>query len=684
MQHLNAPQREAVRYLSGPSLVLAGAGSGKTRVITAKIAYLIEQQHLSARHIIAVTFTNKAAREMKARVSALLSGQAARGLTVATFHTLGLTILRREYQAAGLRPNFSILDEQDVIHLLKELTQRDTLDKDDLQQARRQISQWKNTLDTPDQVLNTAQDATAHWQATVYAAYQRTLQAYNAVDFDDLILRPVQLFNDQPEVRERWQNRVRHLLVDEYQDTNGTQYQLIRQLVGVQARLTVVGDDDQSIYAWRGARPENLAALAQDFPSLKVIKLEQNYRSSGRILQAANALIQHNPHLFAKRLWSEHGPGDPVRVIHCRDETAEAERVVAELIQIRLNSRRTYRDFAILYRGNYQARIFEQVLRTNNIPYFVSGGTSFFARAEVKDVMSYLRLICNTDDDTALLRIINTPRREIGPTTLQKLADYAAERQVSLFDAIDEFGLAQCITGRALHHLQAFRQWLIGLQQLATHTAPASVIEQLLTDMDYQDWLQQTSNNPKQADKRWGYVCELVDWLTRLQSEEQKGESLSDIVAHLGLLDILERQDDEQQNDRVALMTLHAAKGLEFPAVFLVGMEEGLLPHQTSIDEDKIEEERRLAYVGLTRAQRQLCITTAEKRRRGGEWVSCEPSRFLHELPEEEITWEGRGVTTSPEEQTQRAQTSIAGLRALLADAKATYKVLPNVQTNMS
>ncbi|MEL6722812.1 MAG: DNA helicase Rep [Pseudomonadota bacterium] len=668
MQHLNPQQREAIRYLTGPSLVLAGAGSGKTRVITAKIAYLIEQQQLAAHHIIAVTFTNKAAREMKARVGALLSSQAARGLTIATFHTLGLTILRREHQAAELRRNFSILDEQDVFHLLKELTQRDTPDKDDLQQARRQISQWKNTLSTPDQVLSTAQDALAAWQANVYAAYQRTLQAYNVVDFDDLILRPVQLFNEQAEVRERWQNRVRHLLVDEYQDTNGTQYQLIQQLVGAQARFTVVGDDDQSIYAWRGARPENLSALAEDFPTLQVIKLEQNYRSSGHILQAANALIQHNPHLFTKRLWSEHGPGDPVRVIHCRDEAAEAERVVAELIQSRFNSRQAYRDFAILYRGNYQARVFEQVLRTNNIPYFVSGGTSFFARAEVKDVMSYLRLICNTDDDTAFLRIINTPRREIGPTTLQKLADYAKGRQISLFDAIDEFGLEQQVTGRPLHHLRTFRQWLIGLQQLATHATPATVIEQLLTDMDYQDWLQQTSNSPKQADKRWGYVRELADWLTKLQGEDYKGESLSDIVAHLGLMDILERQDDEQQNDRVALMTLHAAKGLEFPTVFLVGMEEGLLPHQTSIDEDKIEEERRLAYVGLTRAQRHLLITTAGKRRRGGEWVSCEPSRFLQELPQEEITWEGRGVATSTEERAQRAQSSIAGLRALLAE----------------
>ena len=668
MQNLNSPQREAVRYLDGPSLVLAGAGSGKTRVITAKIAYLIEQKDIAARHIYAVTFTNKAAREMKVRVNALLPSEATRGLSISTFHTLGLTILRREHTTAGLRANFSILDEQDVVQLLKELSKRDDTDKEALQQARRQISHWKNTLVTPEQAITAAQDATEVWQATLYPAYQRALQAYNAVDFDDLILRPVELFAEHAAVRERWQNRVRHLLVDEYQDTNSTQYTLIKQLVGPEARFTVVGDDDQSIYAWRGARPENLGLLSTDYPHLKVIKLEQNYRSTGRILGAANALIAQNPHLFEKRLWSELGPGDPLRVIHCRDEETEAERVVSEIIQSRFNTRLGYRDFAILYRGNYQARPFEKALRTQNMPYFVSGGTAFFARAEVKDIMSYLRLICNSDDDAALLRIVNTPRREIGPNTLEKLAEYAATREKSLFDAIDELGLEQHLSGRPLHHLQQFRQWLIGMQQLASHAAPSEVIAQLLQDIDYQDWLEQSSSNPKMAERRWSHVQDLVDWLTRLQSEDQKGESLHDIIVHLGLMDILERQDDEQNNDRVALMTLHAAKGLEFPTVFLVGMEEGLIPHQTSIDEDKIEEERRLAYVGLTRAQRRLVITTVEKRRRGGEMVSCEPSRFLQELPPDDIEWEGRGVQVTPEEREQRGKTNIAGLRALLGE----------------
>ena len=668
MQNLNPTQREAVRYLDGPSLVLAGAGSGKTRVITAKIAYLIEQKGLAARHIYAVTFTNKAAREMKARVSALLASEATRGLAISTFHTLGLNILRREHATAGLRASFSILDEQDVVQLLKELSKRDDTDKEALQQARRQISHWKNALITPEQAVEAAQDATELWQATLYPAYQRALQAYNAVDFDDLILRPVELFAEHAAVRERWQNRVRHLLVDEYQDTNSTQYTLIKQLVGPEARFTVVGDDDQSIYAWRGARPENLELLSSDYPHLKVIKLEQNYRSTGRILGAANALIANNPHLFEKRLWSELGPGDPLRVIHCRDEETEAERVVAEIIQSRFNTRLEYRDFAILYRGNYQARSFEKALRTQNMPYFVSGGTAFFARAEVKDIMSYLRLICNSDDDAAFLRIVNTPRREIGPNTLEKLAEYAATREKSLFDAIDELGLEQLLSGRPLHHLQQFRQWLIGMQQLASHAAPSEVIAQLLQDIDYQDWLEQSSSNPKMAERRWAHVQDLVDWLTRLQSEDQKGESLHDIIVHLGLMDILERQDDEQNNDRVALMTLHAAKGLEFPTVFLVGMEEGLIPHQTSIDEDKIEEERRLAYVGLTRAQRRLVMTTVEKRRRGGEMVSCEPSRFLQELPADDIEWEGRGVQVTPEEREQRGKTSIAGLRAMLGE----------------
>ena len=668
MQGLNPRQREAVRYLDGPSLVLAGAGSGKTRVITAKIAHLVEHAGVAPRHIVALTFTNKAAREMKARVEKLLSGRDTRGLHVSTFHTFGLLLLRRELAAAGLRAGFSILDEQDVEQLLGELARQHTPDRQALQAARHRISDWKNAGIDPATALSRAEDDREAFHAALYRAYGEALQAYNALDFDDLILRPVQLLEHDAELRERWQNRVRHLLVDEYQDTNGAQYRLVQLLVGVRAAFTVVGDDDQSIYAWRGARPENLARLKADFPQLRVIKLEQNYRSTGRILRAANELIRHNPHVFEKRLWSELGPGDPIRIIHCRDEEAEAERVAAEIVQQRFRHGHRYADFAILYRGNHQARPFEKALRTHGTPYFLSGGTAFFARTEIKDLMAYLRLLSNSDDDAAFLRIVNTPRREIGPTTLQKLGAWAGERRCSLFDAIADLGLQAQLATRPLQRLLEFRDWLEGLQRLALAQPPAQVLEQLLRDLDYHDWLRQTSGSDKAAERRWENVRDLVEWLERLHAGEHRGETLPELVAHLSLMDILERQDEDQAGDRVALMTLHAAKGLEFPVVFLVGMEEGLLPHQSSIEEENIEEERRLAYVGITRARRRLIITTAERRRRSGELVRCEPSRFLKELPEEDLQQEGRGVKLSEEERMARGRASIAGLKALLED----------------
>jgi len=671
MHGLNPSQREAVRYLDGPSLVLAGAGSGKTRVITAKIAHLLQHTGISARHIHAVTFTNKAAREMKARVAKLLSDTDTTGLNISTFHTFGLNLLRREHRAAGLRPGFSIFDEQDVEQLLRELSKKNEADRQTLQQARSQISDWKNRLVDPETALSRAEDDFQAFYAALYRAYLDALRAYNALDFDDLILRPVELLQADDELRERWQNRVRHLLVDEYQDTNGAQYELVRLLVGVQARFTVVGDDDQSIYAWRGARPENLARLQQDFPQLKVVKLEQNYRSTGRILGAANALIANNPHVFEKRLWSELGPGDPIRIIHCRDEEAEADRVAAEILRHRFDHSTPYARFAILYRGNHQARPFEKALRTHNIPYFVSGGTAFFSRSEVKDLMAYLRLLSNTDDDAAFLRIINTPRREIGHGTIQKLSAWASQRHASLFDSIDALGLEEQLSARSLKRLHEFRHWIVDLQRLSEQHSPSEVIEQLLQDIDYRDWLLQTSASDKTGERRWENARDLVEWLQRLEQDEHKGESLGDLVSHLSLMDILERQEEDEAGDRVALMTLHAAKGLEFPVVFLVGVEEGLLPHQTSIEEENLEEERRLAYVGITRAQRELIVTTAEKRRRAGELMRCEPSRFLEELPAEDLVWEGKGVELSTEEKQARGRSSIASLRALLGNSEA-------------
>ncbi|MDJ0739363.1 MAG: DNA helicase Rep [Gammaproteobacteria bacterium] len=666
MKDLNPRQHEAVRYVDGPLLVLAGAGSGKTRVITAKIARLIEVAGIEPRHITAVTFTNKAAREMKERVGRLLHGDAGSAVNISTFHTLGLNILRRELKAAGLRRGFSIFDEQDVDQLLRELAKKNDADRDTLQRARWQISAWKNDLVDPDAAMAAADDDFDAFFAALYAAYQRALRAYNAVDFDDLILLPVSLLRADPALRERWQNRIRYLLVDEYQDTNGAQYEMVRLLVGVRGALTVVGDDDQSIYAWRGARPENLARLRDDFARLKLIKLEQNYRSTGRILRAANQLIANNEHVFDKRLWSELGPGEPLRVVTCRDEEDEAERVVSEIVQQRFNSGAPYGSFAILYRGNHQARLFEQALRMQNVPYFLSGGTSFFARGEVKDVMAYLRLIANPDDDSAFLRIINTPRREIGSGTLEALSAYAGRRQCPLYAAIGELALAEHLNARAMSRLREFADWRDGLARLAESQSPAEVVRQLLDDLDYRDWLAQTSASDKAAERRWQNVEELRAWLEKLQQDERRGDGLAALLNHLALMDILERQDEESGDDRVALMTLHAAKGLEFPHVYLVGMEEELLPHRSSIEEDNIAEERRLAYVGLTRAQRTLVMTCAQRRRRGGERVRCEPSRFLAELPDDELRWEGRGAKLSAEEKQARGRASLAGLKALL------------------
>ena len=666
MHDLNPHQREAVRYLDGPLLVLAGAGSGKTRVITAKIAHLIEQAGIAARHITAVTFTNKAAREMKSRVGKLLGSEGNRGLSISTFHTLGLNILRRELKAAGLRSGFSIFDEQDVEQLLRELSKKNEADRDTLQRARWQISAWKNELITPETAAATADDDVDAFYAALYGAYQRALGAYNAVDFDDLIQRPVELLSHDAELRERWQNRIRYLLVDEYQDTNGAQYELVKQLVGVREALTVVGDDDQSIYAWRGARPENLARLQEDFPRLKLVKLEQNYRSTGRILHAANTLIANNEHVFDKRLWSELGPGELLRVVNCKDEEDEAERVVSEIVHGRFNGIGAYGDFAILYRGNHQARQFEKALRTQNIPYFLSGGTSFFARNEVKDVMAYLRLLANPTDDSAFLRIVNTPRREIGTATLEKLAAYAGKRELALAETIDDIGLSEYVKTRPLARLREFSAWLQDLARMAESASPVETLRQLLRDLDYKDWLLETSDSDKTGERRWENVEELINWLERLQENEQHGQTLAQLVNHLSLMDIIERQDEEAGSDRVVLITLHAAKGLEFPHVFLVGMEEDLLPHRSSIEQDDIQEERRLAYVGLTRAQRTLVMTCAERRRRGGELVRCEPSRFLNELPADDLNWEGRGATLSAEEKQARGKASLAGLKAML------------------
>ncbi|MES9944660.1 MAG: DNA helicase Rep [Candidatus Thiodiazotropha sp.] len=667
MSKLNPRQQEAVNYIDGPLLVLAGAGSGKTRVITAKIAHLIKHCDMRPRSITAVTFTNKAAREMKQRVASMLGSDNDGGPAISTFHTLGLNIMRREVKQLGYKAGFSIFDQQDSDTLLKELLRRENLgDESALNAIQWTISNWKNDLVTPDQALHGAVDDLEARKAHLYAAYQRNLQAFNAVDFDDLILLPVILFRQHPEILEVWQNRIRYLLVDEYQDTNQAQYELVKLLVGVRAAFTVVGDDDQSIYAWRGARPENLGKLQSDYPHLKLIKLEQNYRSSGRILRSANHLISNNPHVFDKRLWSDLGPGAELRVLECRNEEQEAEKVVSEIIHLKFTAKADNRDFAILYRGNHQARLFEKALRSHSIPYFLSGGTSFFARSEVKDIMAYLRLLANPDDDSAFLRIINTPRREIGPNTLEKLGAYARQREINLLPACGEMGLQSTLNPRAYDRLQRFTQ-LIEVRAREAEKSPVDAVRGLVREIEYEDWIRENASSDSVADRRMENVTELLDWIKALYHGELQEKSLEEMVNHLTLMDLLERQNEEEQQDQVHLMTLHAAKGLEFPHVFLVGMEEELLPHRSSIEEENIEEERRLAYVGITRARQSLTLTYAAKRKRFGEMIPCEPSRFLQELPEEDLNWEGRNSQLSPEQKQQRGTAHLANLKSLLS-----------------
>lgn len=667
MTQLNARQKEAVLYIDGPCLVLAGAGSGKTSVITRKIAYLIQECDIPARHIAALTFTNKAAREMKERVGNLVKGSAAKGLTVSTFHNLGLNIIRREYKSLGFKPGFSIFDAEDARALLKELMLKDgDLDSDHLNLVQNQISNWKNDLITPKRALELAQSPGEQTIALVYQQYNQALRAYNAVDFDDLILIPVNLFQQHNEILARWQKKIRYLLVDEYQDTNSSQYLLVQLIVGDRNALTVVGDDDQSIYAWRGARPENMSQLKQDYPHLKVIKLEQNYRSTSRILRVANQLIANNPHEFDKALWSEMGLGDPIRVVRCANEDAEAERVATEILTQRLRKQNKFRDYAVLYRGNHQSRLLEMKLQQHQIPYKISGGSSFFAKTEIKDVMAYLRLLVNPDDDNAFLRIINTPRRQIGTSTLEALGSYASQREISLFAAIDEVGLQSHIPEKNQERLVRFAQWMRQVARNCESNDPIAAVREMIDDIDYVGWMHQNSPSSKAAEKRIENVFYLVDSLQKsldkTADDDEEGEvRIHDAIAKLVLRDLLERQEEEDLSDQVQLMTLHASKGLEFPHVFMVGMEEDLLPHRNSIDDNNIEEERRLTYVGITRAQKTLTMTLAGKRKQFGEHSETTPSRFLDELPVDDVEREGFGAP-SVEKNTAKAEETISSL----------------------
>ncbi|MGC8119944.1 DNA helicase Rep [Marinobacter sp. VGCF2001] len=648
MNKLNPRQREAVRYADGPLLVLAGAGSGKTSVITRKIAYLIEELGIPGRHIAAVTFTNKAAREMKERVGRIVDRGKTRGLIVSTFHNLGLNMIREEHTHLGYHPGFTIFDAEDAKALLQDLMLREASADagDELNDVQMTISSWKNAMRSPAEAYSKAADEREQRIAIVYKHYNEYLKAYNAVDFDDLILLPVQLFRDNPEILAKWRRKIRYMLVDEYQDTNVCQYELVKQLVAERAAFTVVGDDDQSIYAWRGARPENLAQLKEDFPSLKIVKLEQNYRSTSRILRCANTVIANNPHAFEKALWSDHTIGEEIRIIRCRNEDAETERVATEILDQKLKNGLDFKDFAVLYRGNHQARLLEMKLQAYQIPYRISGGQSFFSKNEIKDAMSYLRLMINPDDDAAFLRVVNVPRREIGPRTLEQLSHYARSRNVSLFKALGDMGAETHVTEKGLDRLRRFAHWVDKTCERLFSEDPIPVVKQLFTDIEYEEWLHQHSGSPKQAERRMENIWYLVESTQRML-DDGKGTAdeigIEDAIAKLVLRDMMEQREEEDDSDKVQLLTLHASKGLEFPHVFIMGLEEEILPHRSSIEEGNVEEERRLMYVGITRARETLSLTYAATRKQYGEKLETIPSRFLDELPDEDLKWEGSG-----------------------------------------
>lgn len=670
LNSLNAPQREALKYLDGPLLVLAGAGSGKTRVITQKISYLIEEADYSPKEIAAITFTNKAALEMRERVGSLMHGKNIKGLTIATFHSLGLQMLRAEAGLLGYKPQFSILDASDSLKIVADILS--TTDKQLLRKTQWQISSWKNALISPDLAKANADEAMTHAAAKVYQLYQQTLKAYQAVDFDDLILLPVALFEQHDTALHKWQRKLQYLLIDEYQDTNACQYKLVSMLTHGRGQFTAVGDDDQAIYGWRGADVENLRQLTTDFSQLKVIKLEQNYRSTVRILRAANQVISNNPKLFEKKLWSDLGTGDLIQITACLSEDAEAESVVMKLQAHKFEYRTFFKDYAILYRGNHQARILEQHLRNHKIPYTISGGQSFFDKAEIKDLISYLRLIANEDDDPAFIRAATTPKKGIGNTTLERLGEFASSHKKSLFAAAFEGDFQRDIGNKQLEDLLNFCQYITKLQARAVRDPAGEVLNDLLTTIQYEAFLYD-AEEPRAAESKWKNVMDFVGWLTKKGEGstdfglEADQKNLLELTQMVSLMSMLEGRD-EGEVDAVKLSTLHASKGLEFGHVFLIGVEEGILPHQVSIDAEQIEEERRLMYVGITRAQKSLNISWCKKRKRAGEIQMCEPSRFIAELPKDDLRHFGNPFNKDSETSRDFGKSKMANIRAMLAE----------------
>ncbi|TAN02853.1 MAG: ATP-dependent DNA helicase Rep [Rhodanobacteraceae bacterium] len=656
---LNPQQRAAVEYVDGPLLVLAGAGSGKTRVISEKIAHLVERGLVPPAKIAAITFTNKAAREMRERVAKRIKGDAGDALSVCTFHALGLKFLQIEHARSGLRRGFSVLDADDSAGLVKELAGA-AVKSDKLFQLRSLLSRMKSDSLTPEQALDAARAPRELEAAQLYAAYQKRLAAFNAVDFDDLIRLPVAVLERNEEARLAWRERIRYLLVDECQDTNAAQYAFLKLLAGERGAFTCVGDDDQSIYAWRGADPGNLDKLSADYPKLRVVKLEQNYRCAQRVLRAANTLIANNPHAHPKKLWSAHPDGERIRILECRDTEHEAERVASQLLYLHEQRQLAWSDCAVLYRGNHQARPLEKALQLARVPYHLTGALSFLDRAEVKDVLAYLRLVANPDDDAAFLRVVNVPRREIGATTLEKLGELAQSKHLSLLRAAHSPAALQQLAARPASALAGFVELVDALHAESKRLRAPELVEAILHRTRYLEHLAQASRDPALQERRLGNVRELMDWFRAMDSGRSRA---SDLAAQLALLN---HADNDDGGDAVRLMTLHAAKGLEFRCVHIVGCEDGTLPHEGAIDEGRLDEERRLLYVGITRAKEFLHLSYSAQGRRCGQVFKQKPSRFLDELPTADLRRDGADPEADAQVRRDVAAAQLAKIAAML------------------
>ncbi|TWJ32465.1 ATP-dependent helicase [Geobacter argillaceus] len=673
LANLNPEQFEAVRQTEGPLLVLAGAGSGKTRVITCRIGYLLKERHVPPESILAVTFTNKAAKEMAERLTELVGSKACEGMIIATFHSLCVRILRREIHHLGYRPGFTIYNTADQVGLLRQVMREAGLDSSVIKPELIlwKISGAKNQMQTPDRYEPRWSNDVELATARVYPRYQAALKACNAVDFDDIILLTVGLLRDHPKVLAHWQERFRYLMVDEYQDTNAAQYLLISFLAAGTRNLCVVGDDDQSIYGWRGADVRKILAFEEDYPGCRVIKLEQNYRSTGNILAAANSVIRRNVQRKAKSLWTAAGEGRPIDLVVAGDDEAESTLVVERLQAERVRHDRAYGDFAILYRTNAQSRAFEEQLRMAGIPYVLVGGMQFYDRKEVKDVLSYLRVLANPADEQALLRIVNFPRRGIGEGTATKLIQWSLEHRCTVLEAfarVDELpGIAEPVRIKILAFCTMLREEAARFKRgrLALHAS--ELFQRLGIDAE----LQRTEDDRNVARRKMENVEQVVNSLATYE-ERTMGATLAGFLEKVALMDedrFTGKDKKEQSEDAVTLMSLHASKGLEFPYVFLVGLEEDILPHKRSMEDGgTVEEERRLCYVGITRARKHLTITRCERRKKYGRMEERQPSRFLDEIPADLLNVEGGSGTrvVSEEESDKLASNTFARLKAMM------------------